>query len=402
MSGYVTTKRLCSCVRRSPNATGRSSRHSPRVRVATGAQLVSAALRRRHAAAGAARAGSPGRTAGSWRVCPGVIGGVRAGSAGPRVRPGRGRATVGRPGRREAARAALGRRSGVPGPLPGRHGALCATVAGRAGRAICGSCGSLGEPGVWRSFHGAGRGTGHAQAGCVRGRSTVDGFEDHWFLEVDLGTEWHAHARPQVQRLPGLLAVRHRAGQARRVPPRAVARARRAARRPAGRRHRPAARRCPVAVCGQPPRRRRDADAPGSRAMSGAAAQHHPDRRRRHDACQAARGERRLRHHVPAVLPAARLRHTRAARAGAERRRTGWRTCGRWPVRSPGSSSRAGPSGSTWATASPATSATARRRRGCCSPRNGWSRRWRQTAGWCATRSSGPSPTPCPHPSGTG
>ena len=45
-----------------------------------------------------------------------------------------------------------------------------------------------GEPGAWRSFHAAGgaRVTLAPDAYLV---TSVDGFEDHWFLEVDLGTE---------------------------------------------------------------------------------------------------------------------------------------------------------------------------------------------------------------------
>jgi hypothetical protein len=46
----------------------------------------------------------------------------------------------------------------------------------------------VGEPGAWRTFHGAGGGqvTLHPDGYAVL---AVDGFEDHWFLEVDRGTE---------------------------------------------------------------------------------------------------------------------------------------------------------------------------------------------------------------------
>src|SRR5450759_1884365 len=44
------------------------------------------------------------------------------------------------------------------------------------------------QPGAWRSFHGAGGGrvTLKPDAYAVL---AVDGFEDHWFLELDMGTE---------------------------------------------------------------------------------------------------------------------------------------------------------------------------------------------------------------------
>jgi len=45
-----------------------------------------------------------------------------------------------------------------------------------------------GEPGAWRSFYGAG-GAGVTLAPDAYLVTSVDGFEDHWFLELDLGTE---------------------------------------------------------------------------------------------------------------------------------------------------------------------------------------------------------------------
>ena len=45
-----------------------------------------------------------------------------------------------------------------------------------------------GEPAAWRSFHGAG-GARVILKPDAYAVLAVDGFEDHWFLEVDLGTE---------------------------------------------------------------------------------------------------------------------------------------------------------------------------------------------------------------------
>lgn len=118
---------------------------------------------------------------------PRVIGGVRAGSRGHVY-------ALDAAGQR-LADLGHGRRPRRPRPVGRAHIDHALAVAEVYVRVVLAErSGELrllrfaGEPGAWRSFHGAGgaRVTLAPDAYLV---TSVDGFEDHWFLEVDLGTE---------------------------------------------------------------------------------------------------------------------------------------------------------------------------------------------------------------------
>lgn len=118
---------------------------------------------------------------------PRVIGGVRAGSRGHVYALDAAGQRLADPGH--------GHRPRRPRPVGRAHLDHALAVAEVFVRVVlAGRSGELrllrfvGEPGAWRSFHGAGgaRVTLAPDAYLV---TSVDGFEDHWFLEVDLGTE---------------------------------------------------------------------------------------------------------------------------------------------------------------------------------------------------------------------
>jgi hypothetical protein len=118
---------------------------------------------------------------------PRVIGGVRAGS--------RGYVYVLDAAGQRLADLARGRRPRPPRPIGRAHLDHALAVTEVYVRVVMAERSDqlrllrfAGEPGAWRSFHGAGgaRVTLKPDAYLV---TTVDGFEDHWFLEVDLGTE---------------------------------------------------------------------------------------------------------------------------------------------------------------------------------------------------------------------
>jgi hypothetical protein len=157
-----------------------------RVRVATGAQLRAmhfADVTRRRTQQ---RLASLVRSRVLARL-PRVIGGVRAGSAGQvyaldvagqrLVDLDTGR----RPGRpRNVGEAFLAHALAVTEILAGL------TVAERAGQLHVVQF--VGEPEAWRSFHGPGGGRAILKPDAFAVLA-VGSFEDHWFLEVDLGTE---------------------------------------------------------------------------------------------------------------------------------------------------------------------------------------------------------------------
>jgi hypothetical protein len=118
---------------------------------------------------------------------PRIIGGVRAGSRGHVY-------ALDAAGQR-LADLGHGRRPGRPRPVGTAYLDHTLAVAEAYVRVVLADrSGELrllrfaGEPDAWRSFHGAGgaRVTLAPDAYLV---TSVDGFEDHWFLEVDLGTE---------------------------------------------------------------------------------------------------------------------------------------------------------------------------------------------------------------------
>ena len=119
--------------------------------------------------------------------CPRVVGGVRAGSRGHVY-------ALDVAGQR-LADLARGRRPRPPRAVGVRyvdHALACTQVyVDLVGTDRAGDLRLLrfvGEPGAWRTFHGPGglRTTLKPDAYAV---VAVDGFEDHWFLEIDLGTE---------------------------------------------------------------------------------------------------------------------------------------------------------------------------------------------------------------------
>ena len=118
---------------------------------------------------------------------PRVIGGVRAGSRGHVY-------ALDAAGQR-LADLGQGRRPRRPRPVGRAHLDHALAVAEVYVRVVLAErAGELrllrfaGEPGAWRSFYGAG-GVVVTLAPDAYLVTSVDGFEDHWFLELDLGTE---------------------------------------------------------------------------------------------------------------------------------------------------------------------------------------------------------------------
>jgi hypothetical protein len=186
MSGSVTTKRLIQLRSDLSERDWQIILTLARVRVATGAQLQALHFEdvtRRRAQQRLA-------VLTNRRVLarlPRLIGGVRAGSAGHVY-------ALDVAGQRMVDLDA-GRRPGRPrgvGTVFLTH-ALAVTET-FLGLALAERAGQLrvvrfiGEPGAWRSFYGAG-GTRVTLKPDAYAVLVVDGFEDHWFLEVDLGTE---------------------------------------------------------------------------------------------------------------------------------------------------------------------------------------------------------------------
>ena len=179
----------------------------------------------------------------------------------------------------------------------------------------------VGEPGAWRSFFGAGggRATLKPDAYVVL---AVDGFEDHWFLEIDLGTESAATLTRKISFYLGYW--RSGTEQARHdVFPKVLWLVRDAARVEVLAR-----------VIARQPMEARSLfvvalhDAAVDRMLRGRVdeptpPQRDPDRGRRGDPATAAWSRRRLCSDLTAVLRATRLRHGRAAWSGGDGRRLG-------------------------------------------------------------------------------
>ena len=186
MSVTVTTKRLVELRSGLIERDWQIISTLARVRVATGAQLEALHIEDVSRRRAQQRLATLVRHRVVSRL-PRVIGGVRAGSSGHVY-------TLDVAGQRLVDLDA-GRRPGRPrgvGALFLTH-ALAVTeifvnlqLAERAGQLRV--VRFVGEPGAWRGFHGPGgaRVTLKPDAYAVL---AVDGFEDHWFLEVDLGTE---------------------------------------------------------------------------------------------------------------------------------------------------------------------------------------------------------------------
>jgi hypothetical protein len=118
---------------------------------------------------------------------PRVIGGVRAGSRGHVY-------ALDAAGQRLADLARSGRPR-RPGPVGRTHLDHALTVTQTYVQAVqADRIGQLhlrrftGEPGAWRTFYGAG-GARLTLAPDAYLITAVDGYEDHWFLEIDLNTE---------------------------------------------------------------------------------------------------------------------------------------------------------------------------------------------------------------------